>query len=344
MEQQRQLPQLLLGPLLLADRLALLPSKLRASSTAYSQSMGFESRYRTEPTHLISATDQAYPEWLRRCSDHPEQLFVKGTWPWSESQLDRPSLAVIGTRHPTVYGATATQTLIRQLAHVRPIIVSGAMVGIDSLSHHAALAQKLTTVGVLGYGFEHCYPSSQLELFETILANGGCLVSEYPPAVGPRKHQFVHRNRIIAGLAQMVIVVEAAEQSGTMITVQYALDYGRSVGAVPGPITNPYSVGTSYLLNQGAVCVINGQSVLAEIGWEGKPLLAGSSHGEHPHQPVLSEPVSAKLWETLQAQPQSIDQLAAVVSAPLDQILVVLSGWELAGWVMFAHGVWMPAR
>lgn len=301
-------------------------------------------RYRTEPVQVISESDLAYPACLRACPDHPTRLYVKGTWPWVEPTLRRPSLAIIGTRQPTVYGATATKLLINQLAVAQPVIVSGAMVGIDSLSHRAALANDLVTVGVLGYGFEYCYPSTQLELFEAILANKGCLVSEYNPNTGPRKHQFIHRNRIIAGLAHMVVVVEAAAQSGTMITVQYALEYGRSVGAVPGSITNPYSVGTSSLLAQGAVCVIDGQSILAEVGWE-KPKTGRKSTEFHfSHQPDLSQPVAAAVWQALAGQPQAIDQLMVVTRADLDTLLVLLSDWELAGWVTQAHGLWMPAR
>lgn len=206
-----------------------------------------------------------FPALLQQIDDPPFMLFSccsAQQLPWHQLEL---WTGVIGSRNATTYGRQATELLVPQLVELGIGIVSGCMYGIDEFAHRSALAARGQTVAVLGYGFDYCYPESLRSLQSKIVTQGGALITEYPPSVGPRRGQFAQRNRMISGLAQAVLIVEAAQQSGTLITAQCALDQGRTVCCVPGPLQSPYSEGTKQLLNQGAQLVTSGVDVLAQI-------------------------------------------------------------------------------
>jgi DNA processing protein len=196
------------------------------------------------------------------------------------------------------------------------------MYGVDALAHQTALTHGGRTVGVLGYGFDHIYPRHHRSLEAQVLAQGGCLVTELAPMVSPTPGTFPARNRIIAGLSQAVVVTEAAEQSGSHITASYALDYGRVVAAVPGPITNYFSQGTKNLLKQGAVMISSGYELLDELGVQStSPKLVNGSQ--------LADEVSIALLEAVGLQPGTIDELAHRLQFSLPQITVALTMLEL---------------
>lgn len=192
----------------------------------------------------------------------PKSLYLLGTMPDSS----RPSVAIIGTRKPTVYGQEVGYRLAFELAKRGVVIVSGLALGTDSIAHKAALDAGGTTVAVMPGGLDTVHPRSNFALAKRILQNGGALVSEYPSGTQPFRSNFVARNRIVAAIADGVLVVEAAAKSGTMHTAGFALDYGRPVMAVPGAITNTMSTGTNNLIVTGARLIQKTADILDEIG------------------------------------------------------------------------------
>ncbi|MFZ5377024.1 MAG: DNA-processing protein DprA [Patescibacteria group bacterium] len=213
---------------------------------------------------VITILDDFYPKLLKEIDDPPPVIFSRGDMSLLKNQLP---IAVVGTRQMTAYGEMACRKIITDLATHRATIISGFMYGVDVCAQHQAIQLQGKTIGVLGFGFDHMYPVSQHKLFETFLQKGACFISEFPPSVAPSSTNFPRRNRLVAGMSQAVVVVEAAEKSGSHITARAALDYGRLVAAVPGPISNPYCVGTKNLINQGAVLINSGLDLLLELGY-----------------------------------------------------------------------------
>lgn len=176
-----------------------------------------------------------------------------------------PVVAVVGARNMTAYGEQVTSALAGGLSRCGATIVSGFMYGVDCAAHRAALENNGTTVGVLGYGHDFVYPENQKELMQEWLEQGMTFVSPFAPSVAPRRGNFPARNRVVASMSHAVVVTEAAEKSGSLITASYAAQEGHVVCAVPGPITNPYTRGTRELINQGAALVAGAEEVLLEI-------------------------------------------------------------------------------
>ena len=178
---------------------------------------------------VIKIIDKKYPIKLHQIYDKPIVLFVKG----NSKLLKEFSLAIVGSRQNTSYGEMVAKSLAKRVAQNGIVTVSGLAIGIDSFCHLGSLAGKGKTIGVIGSGFEHFYPKENENLADRILAEGGCLVTEYLPEEKPNKMHFVARNRIISGLSEGVIVVEAQKKSGTLLTVDFALEQGKTVFAVP---------------------------------------------------------------------------------------------------------------
>src|SRR5688572_22354079 len=221
---------------------------------------------------VVRIGDDRYPPLLRAIHDPPETLYVRG----SVDALHRPALGVVGTRKMTPYGATAVRMLIPAAARAGAVIVSGLALGIDAAAHAACLEHGGTTVAVLAGGVDapSVGPRTNAALAERIVANGGALVSEHPPGTHPMTFGFPLRNRIIAGLCGATLVIEAAAKSGALITAYQALDGGRDVLAIPGPITSPASAGTNGLLRRGAVPITAAADLLEALGIESVPQAA----------------------------------------------------------------------
>lgn len=215
-------------------------------------------RMRITPLPIL---DPRYPDALRRSLTPPLVLYVRGKLPAFDRQ---PGIAVVGTRHCTPYGLLCAKELSRQLSEAGVIVVSGLADGIDSAAHRGALLGATPTVAVLGTAIDRCYPAHNSGLMREILETGAC-VSEYPPGVTPPRGSFPQRNRIMAGMCAGVMVVEAGEKSGALITTERAMDYGRDVFALPGPIDSPSSVGSNGLLRSGAKLVCCAEDVLSEL-------------------------------------------------------------------------------
>jgi DNA processing protein len=211
---------------------------------------------------VVSFGCKEYPERLKEIYDPPPVLWVRG----DVRQLSRPAIAIVGTRHPTLYGSGIAEMLARDLAARRLLIVSGMARGIDTCAHKGALAARTPTVAVWGTGIDVVYPKENKKLAEEILAMGGAIVSEVPMGTFPAPQNFPRRNRILSGLSVAVLVVEASENSGTRVTARCAADQNRDLFAVPGNVTSKSSWTPNTLIKQGAKLVATWEDV-----WEDLP-------------------------------------------------------------------------
>jgi DNA processing protein len=267
--------------------------------------------------------DERFPALLREIPDAPPVLFVWG----DEALLSRPAAAIVGSRDHTSYGADVARRLAGGVARAGVVVVSGMARGIDALAHGAALDAGGASVGVLGNGFGVIYPAANRALYERMVRSG-CLVTEFPPGERPHAGAFPRRNRLISGLAMVTVVVEAAAGSGAVLTADAALDQGRTVLAVPGPITSPTSVGVNRLIQHGAKPVLGVGDVLEELGLAERVGPTGQTAA-----PPDLEPLERVLWERMAAEPAHVDQLVAVARTDAAAVLSTLTSLELRGLV-----------
>jgi len=211
---------------------------------------------------VLTPEDEGYPERLREIYDPPAVLWIRG----SVELLARPGIAVVGTRQPSPYGAGMAEMLSRDLANRRLTILSGMARGVDTVAHKAAIEAGGKTVAVWGTGIDVIYPKENKKLAESIVASGGTIVSEYPLGTFPAPQNFPIRNRILSGMSVGVLVIEAAEYSGTRITARCAMEQNRDVYAVPGNVTNKNAWGPNTLIKQGAKLTATWEDV-----WEDLP-------------------------------------------------------------------------
>ncbi|MBE7057593.1 MAG: DNA-protecting protein DprA [Ruminococcaceae bacterium] len=212
---------------------------------------------------IVLSKDERYPSNLKEIENYPYLLYYRGKLPADADIPEEMLLSVVGSRNCTSYGRVNAYNFSKSLAECGLGIVSGMARGIDAQAHKGALFSKGYTIAVLGSGLGNVYPKEHLKLFDEIAENG-CVVSEFPPKMPPFKNNFPARNRIISGLSQGLLVVEASEKSGAMITVNYALEEGRNVFAIPGNINSEKSYGCNFLIKQGALCVTSYTDILEE--------------------------------------------------------------------------------
>ncbi len=286
---------------------------------------------------VLSYDCPAYPERLKEIYDPPPVLWVRG----DASLLARPSIAIVGTRHPSPYGTGVAEMLARDLAVRHLLIVSGMARGIDTCAHKGALAARMPTVAVWGTGIDVVYPKENKKLAEDILAAGGAIVSEVPSGTFPAPQNFPRRNRILSGLSVAVLVVEAAENSGTRVTARCAAEQNRDLFAVPGNVTNKNSWTPNTLIKQGAKLVATWEDVWedltsqvrleleAEAGLASKPQAAASllpDPGLRPEEAMVLEALRSD--ESLQ-----IDEILELLEAQLtsSEVFTALFELEMAG-------------
>lgn len=220
-------------------------------------------RVRSMGADILLLDDGVYPQLLREIFDPPITLYVKGEW---ATALEQPCVAIVGSRRSSTYGQNAATMLARDLAGRGLTIISGLARGIDAAAHRGAMEAGGRTVAVMGTGLDEIYPRDHRKLADEILESGGALVSEFPLETPPAPQNFPYRNRVISGLSLGVLVVEAAENSGSLITARLALEQGREVFAVPGNITSRNSFGTNYLIKgAGAKLVQQWQDIAMEM-------------------------------------------------------------------------------
>lgn len=280
-----------------------------------------------------------FPELLREIPDPPPVLFA-----WGEiALLRRRTVAIIGSRDHTEYGAVAARLLASGVARRGAVVVSGMARGVDAIAHEAALEAGGGSVGVLGNGFGVVYPAANRALYARMLREG-CLLTEFPPGERPHAGAFPRRNRLISGLAMATVVVEAAPPSGALQTADCALEQGRTVLAVPGPITSPTSVGPNRLIQQGAKPALAPADVLEEIGL---PTPAPDNERDRVHErrsraaapPDDLTSLQRTLWDALVAAPCHVDALVKVGGGDAAGVLTALTELELRGVVAQKPGM-----
>ncbi len=214
--------------------------------------------------HVNSFLDPEYPERLKHCPDSPLLLFSSG----SLSVQNRKVISIVGTRQVTSYGADFCRNLIADLSPLNPIIVSGFAYGVDIVAHEAALENSLQTIGVLAHGLNQVYPKSHKKYVSRIERNGG-FMTEFWSTSDPERENFVKRNRIVAGISEATIVIESADKGGSLITANFANEYNRDVFAVPGRVTDKYSIGCNNLIKtQKANLLTSAADLVYLLGWE----------------------------------------------------------------------------
>lgn len=293
---------------------------IRGSSEARRQAEAELERARATGLRLIALSDADYPVRLRYTPEPPPYFYQAG--PWVPDA--RPVVAIVGTRKPTAYGLSVAERFGRDLARMGTVVVSGMARGIDCAAHRGALEAGGTTIAVLGGGADVCYPREAAPIYRSI-RESGAVISEQPPGSEPRSEFFPERNRIISGLAHGIVVVEAGEKSGTLITVAQAISQGRDVFAVPGPITSPMSAGPHALLRDGACLAVSAESILMELGFRG-----GASPAPKTSIPEL-DPQQARILGWMGEEPRWAGDLAAACGMPAGQIQGLLTMLELQG-------------
>jgi len=285
---------------------------------------------------LLTFEDEDYPEQLREIFDPPPVLWVLG----DVKLLARPSIAIVGTRHPTPYGTGMAEILARDLANHRLVILSGMARGIDTYAHKGALGAGGSTVAVWGTGVDVIYPKENKSLAENILVAGGAIVSEYRLGTFPAPQNFPRRNRIISGISIGVLVVEAGENSGTRVTARCALEQDRDVYAVPGNVTNKNAWGPNTLIKQGAKLVATWEDVWQELPTQVRLQLEGELGFASPAEQAasiveelpLQEPEKVVLSALRHDEAVQLDELMERLESKLtsSEIFTALFELELA--------------
>jgi DNA processing protein len=277
--------------------------------------------------HLLMWDQPDYPALLAEIGDAPPLLFVAG----NPGILDKPQLAMVGSRRASRPGMDIAAAFSRSLASAGFVITSGLALGIDAAAHQAALDVGGQTIGVLGTGLEKFYPQRNRRLADMMIASGSAVLSEFPLDAGPTASNFPRRNRIISGLSLGVLVVEASVASGSLITARLAAEQGREVYAIPGSIHHPGAKGCHQLIRDGAVLVETVQHILEALrGWQQLPLSTGTSPTATTH-PLLT---------LLHAAPHTSEALADASGWALPTVLVALTELEMEGSAVCENGRW----
>ncbi len=269
-----------------------------------------------------------FPSGFSEIPDPPKKLFLRGTLPKDDTLF----LAVVGSRKCTHYGEEATRTLITGLAGHPFVIVSGLALGIDGIAHRSALEIGLTTIAIPGSGLDDSvlYPRAHLRLAHDILDSGGALLSEMEPCEKAAPYTFPKRNRLMAGISKAVLIIEADERSGSLITARLALEYNRDVLAVPGTIFSHSSRGTNALLRDGATPVTTPGDILQHFGLEGAEKTVLDLHSLSLNEKLLLECLR---------EPRSRDELAKMLKLPVQEVNVLVTELEVRGLIKNDSGV-----
>jgi DNA processing protein len=272
---------------------------------------------------IISYWDQDYPEVLRQIHDPPALLYVRGRLPAGDC------FAIVGSRGATAVGLGLAQEIAEELASRGLTIVSGLARGIDSAAHRGALKASGATIAVLGCGVDRIYPPENARLYQQILEDNA-IVSEFPPGTRPMPGHFPGRNRIISGLSRGVLIVEAADQSGSLITGDFALEQGRELFAVPGMVRATTSSGTNRLIKQGAQVVTEAADILENL-WPQLPSAAQAK--ESANLAAQLDEKSLKLYQLIDFQPKHADELGRSCGLTPMEVSAILLDLELRGGV-----------
>lgn len=275
-----------------------------------------------EQIKVITVKNKEYPELLKQIYDPPAILYVKGNL----AEALKYPLAVVGSRKVSSYGIRAINDIVGSLARSGVNIISGMAFGVDTAAHETAISNGAKTVAVLASGIDAKNISSRKQIAEKIIANGA-IISEYPVGKPAKKHQFPLRNRIVAGLAPAVLVIEAAEKSGAMITPRLALENNRDVFAIPGSIYSPGSKGTNNLIKQGAKTITDPQDILEEFGLTKSPECINNKNI------IRASGEESDILSALKIEPLHLDEIARITKNSASKISSLLMVMEMKGTV-----------
>jgi DNA processing protein len=293
---------------------------------------------RIDRCRLVNWTDPEYPKTLLQIYDPPVMLYVRG----DPGVLNLPSIGIVGTRRPTLYGTQMAERLGRELAARGLVMVSGMARGIDAIGHQGAMAVSGRAVGVLGTGVDVCYPKENRKLYEKVLERGA-IISEFPLGTHPAPENFPVRNRIVAGMPLGVVVVEGAQYSGSLITARLAMEFGREVFGVPGNVTQPVSFAPNQLIKQGAKLIANGADVIEELPTPVRAMLVQAEQPEAEQRNLLAaaslNSSEKKIYDLLSTdEPKHIDEIVESSGLNSSEVLATLFDLEMKGIVRQTPG------
>lgn len=272
--------------------------------------------------NCLKRNSRNFPDYLTNIPSPPKQIYIAGAD--FGSWIDSPKVAIVGSRKATSYGRLVTEKLSSDLARQGIVIISGLALGIDSFAHKGALDVNGVTVAVLPTALDRIYPASHNNLARQILTTGGALISEYPPGSVAYKQNFIARNRIVSALADVLVIAEAAVNSGSLHTANFALEQGKTVMAVPGNINSPGSEGANNLIKSGAVPVTSAEDVIFALGFKPKTKLEKTFRGSADEKKVLA---------TIQSGIGSQDEIAASLKISAAELNRLLTTLELSGYI-----------
>jgi len=313
-----------LGDLGLSDK------KIEAIQTVSWDTVDSDLQWLAEPgNHLLTWYDERYPAQLKEIADPPPVLFVKG----DPEYLSRPQIAMVGSRNPSSVGMNTALEFAKALAEAGYVITSGMALGIDAASHRGALNAGGATIAVVGTGLDRVYPACHKSLASDIVASGA-MISEFPLTTRAKAGHFPRRNRLISGLCQGLLVVEAAQQSGSLITARLALEQNREVFAIPGSIHNPLARGCNALIRQGAKLVETAEDVFEELGQYNQ--LHSIFNAQNAQTALDLE--QQNLLNLIPYSPIAVDTLVQDSGFSVEAISSMLLVLELQGYVAAAAG------
>jgi len=280
---------------------------------------------------VVTKENKKYPELLKKIGkDAPKQLYYKGNW---DEKIFKNCLAVVGSRQMTTYGRQVVEKIVGEVAAAGVTIVSGFMYGIDATAHKAALQQAQgKTIAVMPCGIDLIHPEYQQDLYVEILNNKGLVISEYEGKMQPVNWTYPRRNRIVAGLSQAVLIVEAGEKSGSLITANFAKKFKRKLFVVPGPITSENSKGIMQLIKEGAEAVSSARDILDYYRLSpgfGHAMSKWTSHVQQASE--KQGRIEGKILEKLQTESLGIDDLSRFFGMPASKLGTILSLMQLRG-------------
>lgn len=272
--------------------------------------------------HLTVPDDEHYPEQLRQIPDPPELLFYRGTLKKEEPH----AIAIVGSRRETRYGREQAFQIAKDLAANGVTIISGLARGIDTAAHLGALEAGGRTIAVLGSGIRQIYPKENEALAEKIITQGGAVVSEFPPAADPIAYHFPIRNRLVSGFSHAVLLIEAREKSGTLITIGHALMQGREVFALPGPVDAPGSAVPNRMLREGASLITCANDILEDMGWRSASAIVETTL---PLPDLTND--QRRLYDALCVESKDFNELIEFLGFPAQQLNVLITELEMDG-------------
>ncbi len=274
----------------------------------------------------IKITDKNYPKKLLEIEDPPKQLYVMG----NEKLLNKDSIGIVGSRDCTQYGAKYAREFAQKISQKNICVISGMALGIDTQAHLGALKENGNTIAVLGAGFKHIYPKENVELFNKIIENDGCVISEYSPETEVNLSRYPYRNRIISGLSMGILVVEARHRSGTSVTARYAKRQGKKIFCIPGNINLKTSVGTNRLIQDGAKLVIDTNDIFKEFNIE--------TEENQMEKDIQVEKEYLEIYNFLTYMPTNINIIAKKCKLEIAKLNQKLLMMEIKGYVKSMPG------